>query len=1106
MSSQEVEVVDSVHVDLPRTNEPRVTTKKQNGVTDKVKIPSVVEDLTGEPINDEKPAEEDQAPIMKEEPGPDSTSDTQGMTSDAPKPIVDDPAAVEPASDEEEDVLQGNGFFAKEKFIEVASGLTTEDLYGLYANKMKALRDTQKIPAPRRPSKFVNSIVDYVQVLEERIGKLEEAVDVAKAKPENADAVATEDADKATGTGDGEEKDKDQTFEAKFFHSATEFNREGKHKPDKSKDGTFSCDSDSQHFIRVLFNWTDGRVQSQPAKDSQPDPEKVDIIALRIESEPVSEFLKATVNLSTNLFPSLRMKKPFRPLLQSYDKIKEQLAKLDRWYNLPQIESKTERSFALPSDTSIFPEQAIYEKADALAHFQALVSFLDKYLAKQVNYFDRIKRGEEVKISFENLWMLYEAGVPIYCASRDAKRIGDYSSRPQYVDQAFRVMGALGGVPSTLSFAPDVEDSINLGDEIGESDVSSTKVDSRTLGSTSKRMYSLFSSLYVLCFNIDFDGMKYGVVEHVFVFKPFHGQIDIQKLEAYPRGEMFIDTTLVSHLAYEGLSVGNNREEVESDIIVDFKLAYTENHANSLDANTVAPRFDDVQSFPTQSCTETLNELSTISCGSTNCTTESCGVDAFFTSQNSQADKIKEEIQQQLDECEPNNLSKESLRVFKDAMKELGLLQLLPGVVPGFALRNKAWVLLNIRLLKEPERTDEWHQLELPDGHKEMVQAMVETYAKGSNEWSSAPRNQSAHAGMDIVRGKGKGCIILLHGVPGVGKTSTAECVAAYTGRPLYPIACGDIGYAPEKVEENMEKHFRLAHKWGCVLLLDEADVFLAKRMKADVKRNGLVSVFLRIMEYYSGILFLTTNRVGAIDDAFRSRLHLTLYYPRLSEKQTKKIWSNNIKRLKGINKKQKEDKSLRTKFESEEIMDWVNLNWEVLQWNGRQIRNAFQTALAMTEFEAKHSENPEAKRTLTVKHFHKIADATMRFNEYLVATHGADEDTTAGRDKLRTERFSPSIKLKELPKPVYVSSEEDSEESVSEDSDDSSSKKRKKNSKAKAKSKSTKKSKKEENRGKSNTKKNGSKEESESESDSDSEDRSEAESREEVAGKKRKQ
>lgn len=60
--------------------------------------------------------------------------------------------------------------------------------------------------------------------------------------------------------------------------------------------------------------------------------------------------------------------------------------------------------------------------------------------------------------------------------------------------------------------------------------------------------------------------------------------------------------------------------------------------------------------------------------------------------------------------------------------------------------------------------------------------------------------------------------------------------------------------------------------------------------------------VFLRILEYYSGILFLTTNRMGAIDDAFRSRLHMMLYYPQLSKKHTNKIWWNNLRRIKVFN------------------------------------------------------------------------------------------------------------------------------------------------------------------------------------------------------------
>lgn len=60
-------------------------------------------------------------------------------------------------------------------------------------------------------------------------------------------------------------------------------------------------------------------------------------------------------------------------------------------------------------------------------------------------------------------------------------------------------------------------------------------------------------------------------------------------------------------------------------------------------------------------------------------------------------------------------------------------------------------------------------------------------------EGSTAPKaTRRSNISEDLVRGKGKGVIILLHGVPGVGKTSTAECVAQYTGRPLYALTCGE--------------------------------------------------------------------------------------------------------------------------------------------------------------------------------------------------------------------------------------------------------------------------------------------------------------------------
>lgn len=114
---------------------------------------------------------------------------------------------------------------------------------------------------------------------------------------------------------------------------------------------------------------------------------------------------------------------------------------------------------------------------------------------------------------------------------------------------------------------------------------------------------------------------------------------------------------------------------------------------------------------------------------------------------------------------------------------------------------------------------------------------------------------------------------------------------------PLYIMAAGDLGLDPRSVEAKLQDVMQMCSRWGAILLLDEADIFLEERSLHELERNKLVSIFLRILEYYEGIMFLTTNRVQTFDAAFQSRIHISLEYPELDKPARKAIWQDFLNR-----------------------------------------------------------------------------------------------------------------------------------------------------------------------------------------------------------------
>lgn len=108
-------------------------------------------------------------------------------------------------------------------------------------------------------------------------------------------------------------------------------------------------------------------------------------------------------------------------------------------------------------------------------------------------------------------------------------------------------------------------------------------------------------------------------------------------------------------------------------------------------------------------------------------------------------------------------------------------------------------------------------------------------------------------------------------------------------------------------------------------------------------------------------------------------------------------------------------------KYDKKKLVDWLKKRWKILQWNGRQIRNAFQTAIALAEFqavegssEASNLKAPQAP-VLGTRFFGLIAEASTQFSDYLLQTHGLDEDGNASRDQIRSAEFKYSDKLKDL-------------------------------------------------------------------------------------------
>ncbi|KAL1854921.1 hypothetical protein Daus18300_011241 [Diaporthe australafricana] len=532
---------------------------------------------------------------------------------------------------------------------------------------------------------------------------------------------------------------------------------------------------------------------------------------------------------------------------------------------------------------------------------------------------------------------------------------------------------------------------------------------------------------------IDHDGDEYGSVHKYFALNQFNGQKDVTSLPVYPlrfsknqdrilrdlraRGEKFqtiMDRPTLSNLSYQGWTLtrtplgGSIEEEeegvsnrspsyIDSDVIVDFHEAYQSRpwwkpNFVTLERHTYTPQTSDDR-FPITRWASRDRKLT-------------IRKDSEVVVHDDVVCSL--ELNQLLDSIEGKFLlapEDKSITQTVAAKKLSGDdFALLPPRLFAYALRERKFVNANIRYMKmRPTGANSFGKLRISDQHKSLVQSVVFEHFQKKEAQKQGIALDLEISDQDFIRGKGRGLVILLHGAPGVGKTATAEAVSLAYDKPLFPITCGNLGTEPETVEEVLTELFRLANLWDCILLLDEAEIFLSPREKRDdnLQRNALVSVFLRILEYYSGILFLTTNRSGALDEAVKSRVHLSLLYPHLGYRDTVSLFKMNIDRLAQIEQEtaritgQKE-----MTIEENGVMDFAERHYrnfegmEDSRWNGRQIRNAFQIAASLARYQ--HHQQPHRGLYVGAEHFEKVEDATLEYDKFRNSTANKTESEIA--------------------------------------------------------------------------------------------------------------
>ncbi|KAL1841759.1 hypothetical protein VTJ49DRAFT_6597 [Mycothermus thermophilus] len=719
------------------------------------------------------------------------------------------------------------------------------------------------------------------------------------------------------------------------------------------------------------------------------------LLAVRIQSPIVLKTLSEVSGYDWGTEP-LAFVRPFGQLIHFYPQVREKLQSM-------------EEAGSRATDGETTPAK---ETSDALAHLRCYISFVEAHLVPLASQFDRIDHSNQKRVRHDDLWYLFKPGELVFMPRTtvaNSVRSKDNRTLPDNAiyQQIWRV----------YYFRPHG-------------------------GSLERPMLGRDSSQWeakVGIYFIDYDGSAYKPVAIDVPLEHFDGEKDIRSLSVYPircvsdgesyikeaaeLGIRFTECIKQRHASYKAWTLPNGphgwkyhnetgraatTEFIDGDVIIDFHEAFNAEPSfnqgyNGLisdwysDVVTVRDRFP-ILLWSNRSRSRLLYEWPHIVVSDD---------DIDFVLGREYSRKL------------PYGQNGIDMPPEED-------LVLLPRRLYGYSLRERRFMLLDVKHVNlVREEIDAFRFLQIDQHSRRIIECLLTDHFA-----TKEARKTREIPSQDPIPGKGNNLVLLLHGPPGVGKTATVEAMAQKYRKPLFAITSGDLGSTPDAVESSLTEIFHLANVWDCILLLDEADVFLEEREKSDLQRNAVVSVFLRVMEYYNGVLFLTTNRPGQLDEAIKSRVHCALLYKTLSLEQTLEIFRMNIERIEMIEKRRAAGSDSNMSYlqaDKRGILAFAEKHWrqhefdELGRWNGRQIRNAFISAAALARGELDDPNRGDNSpgggvrpvAVLTDRHFQAIAQSVTAFDKYMARARGGLDSERA---RTRSDRPDEDFGADDLP------------------------------------------------------------------------------------------